>query len=99
MKKVILTAVFAFATVSTFANATIIPTETQTVLVQDGFKEVTLEALPDAVKQAVLKDYADAKIVKAHVNDKNQYKLELSAKDATQVVYIEANGTWLQVKQ
>lgn len=96
MKKVILTAVFAFATMTTFANTQINSLAVQNVTVQEEFKEIAAEELPTAVKEAVMKDYKGASVQKAYVNAKNEYKLELIVAEVAQTVYADANGNWLK---
>ena len=80
MKKVVLTAVFAFATLTTFAttNTNVIPV--QKVILQEEVK----------------RDFKDAKIQKAYVNESKEFKLELLVGQATQTVYADANGNWLK---
>ena len=96
MKKVVLTAVFAFATVTTFANIKINPIVIQNVIVQEEYKEIAAEELPTAVKEAVMKDFKGASIQKAYVNANNEYKLELIVAEVAQTVYADANGNWLK---
>ncbi len=96
MKKVILTAVFAFATLTTFATTEVNSVETQNVILQEEFKELPVEELPSAVQEAVKKDFKDAKIQKAFVNESKEFKLELIVGGATQTVYADANGNWLK---
>ncbi len=96
MKKVVLTAVFAFATLTTFAttNTNVIPV--QKVILQEEYKELPTEELPSAVQEAVKRDFKDAKIQKAYVNESKEFKLELLVGQATQTVYADANGNWLK---
>lgn len=96
MKKVILTAVLAFATVTTFATTESNPTTTCTVVLQEEFKELAVEELPSPVQEAVKKDFKDAKIEKAYVNESKEFKLELIVSGASQTVYADANGNWLK---
>lgn len=96
MKKVILTAVFAFATLTTFATSEIDSTPTQKVMLQDDYKELPVGELPSAVQEAVKKDFTTATIKKAFVNESKEFKLELIVSDAIQVVYADANGNWLK---
>lgn len=96
MKKVVLTAVLAFATMTTFANNQINPTAVQHVIVQEEYKEIVAEELPTAVKEAIMKDFKGAYVQKAYVNANNEYKLELIVAEETQTVYADANGNWLK---
>lgn len=96
MKKVILTAAFAFATFATFATTGINSVTTEKVILQEEYKEVSSEELPEAVREAVKKDFKDATIQKAYINANKEYKLELLVGTATQNVYADANGNWLK---
>ncbi len=93
MKKLILTIALVLAGATTFAT-TIQTTNQETVINQD-YKEITVESLPDAVKEAVKKDHANATIQKAYINDKKEYKLELTVEGATKTVYADEKGNWL----
>ncbi|WP_130734933.1 hypothetical protein [Flavobacterium sp. J27] len=96
MKKVILTAVFAFATFTTFATTAIHSNPAQKVILVQEYKELPVEELPSAIQEAVKRDFKDAKIQKAFVNESKEFKLELLVGQATQTVYADANGNWLK---
>ncbi|KIX20618.1 hypothetical protein SY27_11985 [Flavobacterium sp. 316] len=96
MKKVVLLAAFAFATVSTFAKTDVNSTAIEVIKLQEGYKEISVDELPDAVKEAVKKDFKDAKVLKAFVNESKEFKLELLVGEITQTVFVDANGNWLE---
>ncbi|MBT9190585.1 hypothetical protein, partial [Zobellia russellii] len=50
---------------------------------QEEFSEVALEEVPEAVTAMVETNYPGATINKAHKNEANQYKLEVSLEDGT----------------
>ncbi|WP_165750582.1 hypothetical protein [Cellulophaga sp. Z1A5H] len=100
MKKLILASVFTFVGFTAFAQ----PSETaveETVIVsatQDGFSEIEMSELPEAVATAVSSNYPSATIDKAHVNDQKQYKLEVSLEDGTSgTLYADENGNWIEM--
>ena len=62
----------------------------------EEFKEVAIDKLPQAVTDAVKKDYAAATLVKAYVNGSEQYKLELNVDNNISAVYIDKYGNWLK---
>ena len=64
--------------------------------INEEFKEVALEDLPEAVSNAILKDYATAIIGKAYVNESEQYKIELTIDETESVVYADKEGNWLK---
>ncbi|QWX83277.1 hypothetical protein H0I23_12555 [Cellulophaga sp. HaHaR_3_176] len=101
MKKVILASVFTFVGLTAFAQESDTAMNTETVVVvatQDSFTEVANDQLPEAVTAAVGKNYPTASIDKSYVNDKEQYKLEVSLEDGTAgTVYADKEGNWLDM--
>lgn len=100
MKKVFLASVFTFVGLTAFAqeNEIAMNAETTVEATQDGFTEITVDKLPEAVTAALSKNYPTAKIDKAAVNDKEQYKLEVSLEDGTAgTVYADKDGNWLDM--
>jgi hypothetical protein len=66
------------------------------VPVQD-YKEVKASEVPQAVKDAVAKDFSGATISKAAVNAKGEYKIELATADAgKETVYANTKGEWIK---
>ncbi|WP_035653213.1 hypothetical protein [Flavobacterium sp. ASV13] len=99
MKKLaIVTAVVVLASLSIPATAeTLLTKEKTSVLVQTEYTEVTVDAVPAAVKTALQTAYPNAKLEKAYVNEKKEYKLEISVKDQKATVYSDVNGNWLKI--
>ncbi|MBU2947894.1 hypothetical protein [Zobellia uliginosa] len=88
MKKLFITSVFALGSLTAFAQeeqaTEAVETATEAVAQeQDAFAEVALEEVPEAVTTMVETNYPGATINKAHKNEANQYKLEVSLEDGT----------------
>ncbi|WP_308993491.1 hypothetical protein QLS71_011980 [Mariniflexile litorale] len=97
MKKLILTVAILASGVSTFAMSNnILPIEGINIVMNNEFKEITLDKLPAAVTNAVEKDYASATISKAYVNSKEQYKLDLTIDGNSSTVYADKDGNWIE---
>lgn len=96
MKKVFLLSAFAIATFSTFATTQINSIATSIVISQEEFKEIKPDEIAQPVKDALKRDFADATVSNAYVNEKNEYKLVLTLGDDSKTVYADANGNWLK---
>ncbi|MEO8238283.1 MAG: hypothetical protein ABI793_13595 [Flavobacterium sp.] len=98
MKKLILSAAIIFGSLSIYAatNSIVEPVKTA-VNFQSEYTEVTADAVPDAVKTALQTAYPGAKLVKAFVNEKKEYKLEIAVGDQKATVYSDVNGNWLKI--
>ncbi|MFW0739030.1 hypothetical protein [Flavobacterium sp. T12S277] len=80
MKKLILSAVIILGGLLTNAEATTLNKSVLNIVkFQDNFKEIKAEALPAEVKATLEKSFPGSKLVKAYVNSKKQYKLELNS--------------------
>tara|TARA_R110002050_G_scaffold110892_3_gene223604 strand:+ start:13786 stop:14088 length:303 start_codon:yes stop_codon:yes gene_type:complete len=100
MKKLILASVFTFVGLTAFAqeSETAMAASEVVEVTQDGFSEIEKENLPEAVATAVTKNYPTAAIDKVYVNDKKQYKLEVSLEDGTTgTLYADKNGNWIEL--
>ncbi|AYN06100.1 hypothetical protein [Flavobacterium sp. 140616W15] len=100
MKKVILSAAIVLGSLSIYAATRTITepvNEVVIVQVQDGYNEVSADAVPVAVKTALQKAYPDVKLDKAYVNEKKEYKLEISVGDQKATVYADVNGNWIKI--
>lgn len=98
MKKIILSAAIVFGSLSIYAT-TILPSEEvkMEVAAQSEYTEVSAETVPTPIKTALEAAYPGAKLVKAFVNDKKEYKLEIAVKDQKATVYSDVNGNWLKI--
>ena len=98
MKKVFLLSALAFASLTTFATNQVNPNQlrTEVSITQEEFKEVKPTDIAQPVKDALKRDFADATVSNAYVNEKNEYKLVLSVGEQTKTVYADAKGNWLK---
>jgi hypothetical protein len=93
MKKLILSAAIVLGGLSVHATTPAVKTSmTQSVIVQDEYKEISADAVPAAVKSTVEKSFPSTKLEKAYKNDKDQYKLEISSGDKKYTVFTDASG-------
>jgi hypothetical protein len=98
MKKLAISAAIILGSLSIPAIAEIAPNKAETsISVQSEYTEVTTDAVPAAVKTALQTAYPNAKLVKAYINDKKEYKLEISVGDQKATVYSDVNGNWLKI--
>jgi hypothetical protein len=98
MKKLILSAIVILGTMSMHANVLPVSQDTKaTVSIQSEYTEVTVDAVPAPVKTALQTAYPGAKLDKAFVNEKKEYKLEISVGDQKATVYSDVNGNWLKI--
>jgi hypothetical protein len=98
MKKLILSAVIVLGSLSIYASNETTPKQVKTVVsAQAEYTEVSAEAVPPAVKTALQTAYPGAKLNKAFVNEKKEYKLEISVGDQKATVFSDVNGNWLKI--
>ena len=99
MKKIIFLAALALGSLTSFAQAEEMQSATseEVVVVQDDYTEIALDELPQAITEAVAKNYPTATINKAYVNEAKQYKLEVALEDGTTgTLYSDENGNWIE---
>jgi hypothetical protein len=102
MKKLILSAAIILGSFSAFAQTAqtsktaMVTKEATKAVVQEKYKEIKAEELPEAVKNALKKTYPDATLAKAYVNEKNEYKMDIAVGDQKATVHTDAEGTWLK---
>ncbi|TDO84204.1 hypothetical protein EV143_101650 [Flavobacterium chryseum] len=95
MKKLILSAAIVLGTLSMQAGNTIVSkATTQSVQTQDEYKEI--DSVPAAVKTGLDNAYPGVKLEKAYVNDKKEYKIDISVRDVKSTVYTDAQGNILK---
>lgn len=98
MKKSAIITAILLGSMSIPVNAVTAPNKVKTTIsVQAEYTEITTDAVPAAVKTALQTAYPNAKLVKAFVNDKKEYKLEISVGDQKATVYSDVNGNWLKI--
>ncbi|WP_413999561.1 hypothetical protein ACMDB5_03105 [Flavobacterium sp. W1B] len=97
MKKLILSAAIVLGSLSTFAAtiATNNPVE-KSVTIAEEYTEIKIEELPAAVVNALKKAYPDAVLTKAYVNEKKEYKLDITVGEKVGSLFADANGKWIQ---
>lgn len=86
MKKLFITAVLALGSMTAFAQeeaATQAQDTATEAVAQDGFNEIAIEEVPEAVTTMIETNYPGATINKAHKNEENHYKIEVSLEDGT----------------
>ena len=99
MKKLILSVAILLGSFATFAQdaKTVAQSATGTAKpTQDKFKEVKAEEVPEAVSKSLSKAYPEAKVDKAYVNDKKEYKLDIAVGDQKATVFADATGNWIK---
>ncbi|WP_348824034.1 hypothetical protein [Flavobacterium aestuarii] len=95
MKMLILTAFIALGSILQYADR---DTASQIVIkesdIQSKYVEVSVNAVPDAIKATLETAYSGTKLIRAYVNQKKEYKLELSIGNRKATVYTDVNGNW-----
>ena len=109
MKKFFLVTVMSLGSLTAFAQdaetaveaevATEVATEAAaTMEVQDEFTAIELSALPETITEALARDYPNAEISQADVNEESKYKVEVTAEDGSDLkLYADAEGNWLEM--
>lgn len=98
MKKIVLTVAIALGGLATYATSAF-PIDgniKMEIVAQDEFEEINPESLPQAVKDAFAADFQTATLDKAYVNDKQEYKLEITVDGAASTVYADEDGNWIE---
>ena len=98
MKKVFLTAAIILGGLTTYSiQAQVVTQEEEVVnVVQEEYKEIKVDSLPQAVKDALAKDFATATLNKAYINNKEEYKLEITSDEVASTVYADKDGNWIE---
>lgn len=97
MKKLVLASALALGSLSTFAATSVTFHDgIMDVVLQEEFKEIASDDLPQAVKDALAKDFSSATLNKAYVNEKKVYKLEVSIDGAASTLFADEKGNWIE---
>ena len=98
MKKVFLTAAVLLGGLTTFATSANAMNQSDEIViaVQDDYKEIKTESIPQAVKDALAADFQTATLNKAYVNHKQEYKLEITVDGAASTVFADLDGNWIE---
>jgi len=75
-------------------NVVVTSSMVQSVNVQDEYKEV--DAVPAAIKTALDNAYPGVKLEKAYVNEKKEYKIEITVRGEKSTVFTDASGNILK---
>jgi len=95
MKKLILSAAILLGGLSMQAgNVVVTSSMVQSVNIQDEYKEV--DAVPAAIKTALDNAYPGVKLDKAYINEKKEYKIEITVRGEKSTVYTDASGNILK---
>lgn len=93
MRKLLLSTAIILGSLTVNAAAPIIQNSmNQPVTIQDEFTEVTADAVPAAVKSTIEKSFPGTKLEKAYVNEKKEYKLEISKGETKYTIFTDASG-------
>jgi predicted peptidase len=96
MKKLILSAVLVLGSLASFASTPILSSNILISAVQEEYTEITTDQLPEKVQTALKTTYPDATIDKAYVNEKKEYKIEITVGDQKAAVFADADGNWIK---
>jgi len=96
MKKLILSAAILLGSLSTFASAPLLNSSEKVITIAEEYTEIKIEEVPAAVTDALKKSFPEAKLAKAYINEKKQYKLEVEVGDKVGSLFAEANGKWIK---
>lgn len=95
MKKLILSAAILLGGLSMQAeNVVVNSSMVQSVNIQDEYKEV--DSVPAAIKTSLDEAYPGVKLDKAYVNEKKEYKIEITVRGEKSTVYTDASGKILK---
>lgn len=102
MRKLILATAILASGISTYATSNsnnLFNADTICTVVNNEFKEISIEKLPIVVVETVKEYFPKATISKAFMNEKGQYKLELLIEKKTKVIYSNKEGNLLDEKE
>lgn len=93
MRKLLLSTAIVLGSLTVNAAVPLIQNSmNQSVTIQDEFTEVTADAVPAAVKSTIEKSFPGTKLEKAYVNEKKEYKLEISKGETKYTIFTDASG-------
>lgn len=90
MKKLILSAAIVLGSLSIQAATISSPNTVIKSVIQDEYKEI--DAVPAAIKTGLDNAYPGVKLEKAFVNDKKEYKIEITVRGEKSTVYTDEKG-------
>jgi len=93
MRKLLLSTAIILGSLTVNAASPLIQNSmNQSVIIQDEFTEVSADAVPAAVKSTIEKSFPGTKLEKAYVNEKKEYKLEISKGETKYTIFTDASG-------
>lgn len=96
MKKLILSAAIILGSLSTIATPLkSYHQETTSMTVQDEYTEIKLEEVPEAIKTSLKASFPTAVLLKAYVNVKKEYQLDVIAGDKKGSLWADETGKWI----
>ncbi|QDO95115.1 hypothetical protein FNB79_14415 [Formosa sediminum] len=99
MKNLFLTSVFMgiiLCSISFYAASPIkVVMEDGVFVLQDDFKEIEKDAVPDAITESVDNYFLNSDISKVYVNEAKEYKLEINQNGLNTIVYADTSGNWI----
>lgn len=102
MKKLLIFAIVASGLI--FSNQTfaqeraLTAAETTKEKVQEEFTRIEVNQLPQEVREAVSRDFKEARIAEAAISKDRIYKLVLVSDSERKTVYADARGNWVNKK-
>ena len=96
MKRLFLSVAIVAASLTSFASTTILNSNEIITIVQEEYTEITSDKLPEAVLSAIKNSYKNTTIDKTYINEKKEYKIEISVGDQKAAVFADANGNWIK---
>lgn len=100
MKKLILATAILASGISTYATSiNTFPSEVICTIVNDDFKEISIEKLPTKIVETIKEYFPKATISKTFVNKKEQYKVSLTLDNKTKIIYANKEGNLLDEKE
>jgi hypothetical protein len=97
MKNLILFVAIVLGSLSIYATTAVDVEKISIISFQEIYTEVAVDTVPTVVKNALQTAYPSAKLDKAYVNEKKEYKLQISVGDQKATVYSDVNGNWLKI--
>jgi len=97
MKNLILFVAIVLGSLSIYATTAVDVEKISIISFQEIYTEVAVDTVPAVVKNALQTAYPSAKLDKAYVNEKKEYKLQISVGDQKATVYSDVNGNWLKI--
>lgn len=96
MKKLVIASALLLGGFSSFAETPVVFHDgiMESVMLEE-YTEIKVSELPQAVQDAFKKDFPEATIDKAYVNESKTYKLEVTTTDLSTTLYATENGEWI----